>query len=119
MSASPPKATEMLHCRELTRHVWIYAVQQVWSLLDHLVGEREQPVRHLEAERLGSLEVEHELELGGLHNRQVGGLLALENPRGIDAGLAVGIADARSVADQPADRDEFPQRIDRRKSAMR
>ena len=32
-------------------------------LLDHLVGQREQPVRNFEAERLGGLEVEHELEL--------------------------------------------------------
>jgi hypothetical protein len=32
-------------------------------LLDHLVGEREQPVRYLEAERLGGLEIKHEFEL--------------------------------------------------------
>src|SRR5262249_40524714 len=37
-----------------------------WCLpsFDHLVGEREQPVWNLEAERLGGLEVDHQLELG-------------------------------------------------------
>jgi hypothetical protein len=39
--------------------------------------------------RLRGLEVEHELKFGGLHDRQVGGLLALENPSGIDASLAI------------------------------
>ena len=53
--------------------------QQSSPLFDHLVGEREQPIRHIEAERLGGLEVEHKLELGRLHHRQVRGLLAFEN----------------------------------------
>src|SRR5262245_26853041 len=44
--------------------------------LDHLVGKREQPVGHLEPKRLGCLEVEHELELGGLHDRQVSRVMA-------------------------------------------
>ena len=34
------------------------------SLLDHLVGKREQRRRHVEAERLGCLEVDHQFELG-------------------------------------------------------
>src|SRR5262245_63631870 len=70
---------------------------------DHLVGKSKQPVRHVKAERLGGLEVEHELEFGGLHDRQVGRPLALENAAGIDAGLAVGVGDAGSIADQPAE----------------
>ena len=36
--------------------------------LDHLVGEREQLVRHVEAERLGGTEVEHEFEFGGSYD---------------------------------------------------
>src|SRR5215813_11480903 len=48
--------------------------------LDHLVGNGEQLVWHREAERLGGLEIDHQLEFGGLHHRQVGGLLAFENP---------------------------------------
>jgi hypothetical protein len=47
------------------------------SLLDHLIGSRQQRFRDGEAERLGGFEVDDELELGRLHNRQVGGFLAL------------------------------------------
>src|SRR6266508_1450510 len=46
-------------------------------LLDHLVGKREQGGRDFEAERLGRPEVQHKLEFSGLHDRQVGRLLAL------------------------------------------
>ena len=44
-----------------------------------------------DAERLGGLEVQEQFDLSGLLNWQVGGLLALENPSGIDAGQAVGV----------------------------
>jgi hypothetical protein len=40
---------------------------------DHIVGEREQPVGNLEAERLRGLEVDGQFELRGLYDRQVGG----------------------------------------------
>src|SRR5438034_626031 len=46
---------------------------------DHLVGEREQLVWNLEAERLGRLEVDHQIVLGWLLHRQVGRLLAPED----------------------------------------
>ena len=58
---------------------------------DHLVGAREQHGRHGEAEHPGGLGVDDQLELGRLHDRQVGGLGALEDPPDIDADLAVGI----------------------------
>ena len=46
----------------------------------------------VEAERLGGLEVDHELELGRLIDRQVGGLFALENPSDVEAGPAICIS---------------------------
>jgi hypothetical protein len=51
-------------------------VQRCASSCDH------RTCNHFEAERLGGLEVDHELEFGGLHDRQVGRFLALENPSG-------------------------------------
>jgi hypothetical protein len=62
---------------------------RVVSLLDHLVGKREQAIWHREPQSLGGLEAEHQVELGRLHHRQVGRLLALENPADINAGPAI------------------------------
>jgi hypothetical protein len=57
-------------------------------LFYYLVGEGEHSRRHGEAERLGSLEVEHELELGGLHYGQVGRLFTLENATRVKSDLS-------------------------------
>src|ERR1035441_6349381 len=92
-------------CRERapsTTSIATDAPQQTVSLFDYVVGERQQLRWHFEAERLGGLEVDHELEFGGSHDRQVGRLFALENPPGVDAGLAVGIRNAGPVAHQSA-----------------
>src|SRR5215207_9174046 len=47
--------------------------------LDHLVGAGEEGGRDGEAERLGCLHVDHQLEFGGLLYRQIGRLGALED----------------------------------------
>ena len=56
-----------------------YAPQQISPLFDHLVGAGEQGWRHFEAKRLGSLEVDNQLEFGRLLDRKIGRLLTLEN----------------------------------------
>ena len=70
--------------------------------------------RHGDAERLGGLEVDDQLDFGGLLNRQVGRLLALENPAGVEADQAVQIRIAASVAHQAAGRGELAILVDRR-----
>ena len=49
-------------------------------LFDHLVGAGKQRLRHGEAERLGGFEIDNQLILGRRLHRQVGRLLALEDP---------------------------------------
>ena len=49
-------------------------------LFDHLVGEREQRQRNGQAERLGGLEFDDQIDLGGLLHRQIGRLLTFEMP---------------------------------------
>src|SRR5262249_16844042 len=56
---------------------------------NRLVGAGEQRRRDLEAEHFRSLEINDQLNLRGLHDRQIIGLLAPEDPAGIDAGQMV------------------------------
>jgi len=65
---------------------------------DHLVGAGEQRNWEREPERLGSLEVDDQLDFSGLLDRQGGGLLAFENSAGVDADLTVRIGKTASVA---------------------
>jgi hypothetical protein len=51
------------------------------SLLDHLVGAREQRQRKFEAERLGGFKVYNQFELSGLFERQVRRVCAAQNAR--------------------------------------
>src|SRR5215475_4917956 len=56
-----------------------------FTSFDHLVSNREQLGGNFKAKCLGRLEVDHELELGRLHHRQVGRLLAFEHATNIEA----------------------------------
>src|SRR5215510_1578887 len=71
-------------------------------LLDHLVRAAEQREWDREAECLGGLEVDNQLDLRGLLHRHIGRPLALEDPAGVDADLAEQVPKIGTVADQAA-----------------
>ena len=62
-----------------TRDVRFVPIADISRLFDHLVGAGEHAGGIVEAERLGGLEVDHQLVLGRRLHRQVGRLLALED----------------------------------------
>jgi hypothetical protein len=62
------------------------------ELFDHLVGGSEQGRRNGEAEHRGGLDVEDQLELARLYNRQVGGLRTLEDAADINTACRIASA---------------------------
>jgi hypothetical protein len=80
MSVVPPIATASVLATN-GRDVPIASLTQCsrQSLFDHLVGAGEQRWRHREAERLRSLEIDHQFVLGRVLHRQVARFLALED----------------------------------------
>src|SRR5262245_37921071 len=99
MSALPPKA-DMCSARGDVRYGpkadSCSAAKR--SLFDHLVGGGQKLRMKYEAQSFGGLKIDHELEFCGPHDWQVGWFLTPENPPGIDAGEAIAIGKARSVA---------------------
>jgi hypothetical protein len=83
-------------------------------LFDHLVGAGDERRRHVEAERLGGLEIDDELEVGRRLNGQVGGFVALEDTIGIRRRTPKLTERVNSVGQQPADFSEETGPIDGR-----
>src|SRR5262249_15478786 len=81
------------------------------SLFDQLVGAVEQRRRHLKPKCRRGLEVDDQLELCRLLDRQIRSLLPLENPASIGANLAITIQHAGSIANQATRLDEISQVI--------
>src|SRR5262245_46112527 len=81
--------------------------------LDYLVGAREHRLRHFEAERLGGLEVEHQLVLGRRLYRQVARLLALEDAIYIPRRAPELVDEIGPIGDHAAGGGEAAFKIDR------
>ena len=86
---------------------------------DHLVGGSEQARRNGEAKSLGGVEIDNQLELGELHDRQIGRLLAFEDAPRIDALLAIAFHEVCAVADQSAGLRKLAPFVDRRNIVTR
>jgi hypothetical protein len=69
------------------------------QLLDHIVGAAEQRQREGEAERLGGLEIDNEFDFCKQLDRQVGGLLPVENAPGIYAYNVLSFGKTRTVSE--------------------
>src|SRR6516225_8052724 len=81
---------------------------------DHLVGAAEQRDREIDPERFGDNQVDDQLDLHRLLNRQIRWLLAPENTAHVNACLTGWLYVARAIAHQPAGIRELARRIDRR-----
>src|ERR1700730_12260302 len=89
-------------------YTWITSISRdnsTWlhrSLLDHLVGAQQCRGRHVEAECLGGLKIEHELEFRCPFDRNIGGIGALENLVHEESRVAIGCNKIYSVAHHTA-----------------
>src|SRR6516225_786100 len=81
------------------------------KLLDDLVGAGEERWRHVEAQRLGRLEIDDHLVLGWRLNRKIAQPFALEEPRNVTRGLPILVDRVRTVVDQASLGDEIPERV--------
>src|SRR5262249_34651740 len=82
--------------------------------LDDLVGAGEDRWRHRQAERLGAVEIDHQLERGRLLDRQIGRLGTLTDLPGENTESTKRSWKAGSIADEAAGRDVFTRVIHRR-----
>src|SRR5262245_51125048 len=93
--------------------------QQHSCSFDHLVGERDQLVWHVEAERLRGLEIDEQLELGRRLHRKLGRFFALEDAADVFGGSPVLVGAIDAIGYDPSGGDGLTERIDGRQSMPR
>ena len=79
---------------------------------DHLVGAGEQDWRHIEAKRLGGLEVDRQLELDRALDGKLARFRALKDAIGIGRGAPKIMDQISSVGQQATELSEVTERID-------
>src|SRR5215510_2549560 len=102
-SAAAPAAS----CKNVRRGSFILNPPSRFTSFDNLVGGNLQRQRYFEAECLGSLQIDDQLELGWLQNRQFGRLFTLENPTGVDTDVAISDAGIDSISNLPPGHRKF------------
>src|SRR5262249_17633448 len=75
--------------------------------------------RHLKSERLSGLEIDDEVKLRRSDHGQIARLGALENPSGVNAGLAIAVANVRSVAHRATSQNKLATKVNRRNFVTR
>src|SRR5215470_14193497 len=70
------------------------------KLLNNLVGSQQDCRRQIDTDRFGGLQIDDHLELGGLLDRQIGGLGATSDPINELSNAPEERRDARAVAQQ-------------------
>src|SRR5262245_9411929 len=117
MSASPLKADNLhtISASPLSARTGCEQSQQKrLSLFDHLVGAGEQRGVHVDAERLGGREINNEIELGRLLDREVGWLRPPQNLVDKVASTPEQVWEVWSIRHQAARFDVVPGPVHRR-----
>src|ERR1700730_17592055 len=93
-----------------------FHLEPPFTSFDHLVGALLELQRHIEAERLGGLHIDHQLELDGGLDGKLARLLPLEDAIGIGRRAPKIIGQVNSVGQQAAEFSEETVRIDVRET---
>src|SRR5258708_17814150 len=75
-------------------------IADIAELFDHLISQLLEVHRNIEAKRLGSLKVDHQIVLGRCLYREIGGLLALEDAVHIARPAAIHVDPIRPIGGQ-------------------
>src|SRR5262245_55842187 len=111
-SAAPTAA----RCRKFRRGSFILIPPSMVSLFNHLIGASKERGWYREAERLGSDQVDDQVEFDRLLDRQVRGLCAAQNLVDIVAGAPEQVRDVCPVGDQTSRVDLLASTMHRRQS---
>src|SRR5829696_8795567 len=88
------------------------------ELLDHLIGLSLERQRNGEAERPSGVEIEYELHLSRLQDREVGWLFSLEHSGGIGSSLPIDRGKIGAVANETAFDGKLAKLVHRRNAVL-